>query len=183
MSGGSSLSVGADLELEVRLFGDALPVSGRVAWRRLGPTTIGVECAPSAQLTTLIDELGERLAARRRRGCALLVEADRARAALLAEYLWSHGYDVDEAATPLQAIERLETGDVQLVAIGAHLSTCSGLEFSTFVAECFPRVHRLLVDGEPTEVAAAATRGGVQPLRAVIRNGGGHRGFLRARGG
>jgi CheY-like chemotaxis protein len=145
--GGVPLTRGAPVDLDVRLFGESLRVGGRVAWVATGggPAAMGIELDRDAVLMGAIRELEERLAARVRRGRALLVESDPTRIALLAEYLWSHGYEVEECATPLSGIARLARGDIDLVAIGPHLSTCSGGEFATFVAESFPRIHRLVV--------------------------------------
>jgi CheY-like chemotaxis protein len=145
--GGRPLPRGAAVDFDVRLFGESLSLGGRVAWVSpgAGPAAMGIALDRSAALVEAIGEIEERLAARVRRGRALLVESDPTRIALLAEYLWSHGYEVEECATPLSGIARLARGDIDLVAIGPHLSTCSGGEFATFVAESFPRVHRLVV--------------------------------------
>jgi CheY-like chemotaxis protein len=117
-----------------------------VAWTEAGEhPAMGVLLEQTAELEALLGELETRLSGRRLRGRALLIEAEPSRAALLAEYLWSHGYDIEEVPAPLHAIQRLTQGDVALVAIGPRLSTCSGGEFASFVAEHYPRVHRLVV--------------------------------------
>lgn len=146
VAGSTSLAVGARVEIELRLFGEAIEARGRIAWSGgPGHDALGVALDRGGAVDLLCDELEARLARRRSRGRALLVGADAERAALLGEYLWSHGYEVEEVAAPLSAIDRLAVGDVSMVAIGPHLSTCSGGEFAAFVAENYPRVHRLVV--------------------------------------
>jgi hypothetical protein len=173
--GGATRSIGAPIELEMRILGEAVVARGRVAWATEGPhPQMGVLFDGSAELAALVDALEQRLSGRRARGSALLVEAEPSRAALLAEYLWSHGYDVEEVPAPLHAIERLARGDVRMVAIGPRLSTCSGDEFARFVAENFPRVHRLVVahiahgTGTHTVAAAFEVESVGSSIRAVV---------------
>lgn len=147
LSGGRELRAGEEVALDVRVFGEAMTLTGQVAWSGRGGAgrTAGVALARCPALRDAVDGLAGRLAARVRRGRALLLEAEGSRAALIGEYLWSHGYEVEECTTPLSAIGRLSRGDIDLVSIGPHLSTCSGGEFGMFVAESYPRVHRLVV--------------------------------------
>jgi CheY-like chemotaxis protein len=175
LTGAGHAELGARVELELRLFGESLTVAGRVAWIAEGTHPgLGVALARTPAMADLLGDIEERMAARQPRGCALLVEADPSRAALLAEYLWSHGYDVEEVAAPLSAIDRLALGDVELVAIGPHLSTCSGGEFAAFVAESFPRVHRLVVactgrgTGAHTVAAAFEPERPITAIHAVV---------------
>jgi CheY-like chemotaxis protein len=176
LTGGHPLAIGAGVDLDVRLFGQALTLSGQVAWSARGPAgpTMGIKLGESAALVDALGELEERLAMRSRRGRALLIESNPARAALLGEYLWSHGYEVEECATPLSAIGRLARGDIDMVAIGPHLSTCSGGEFAAFVAESFPRVHRLVVahtaegTGPLTVAAAFESERAVTASHAIV---------------
>jgi CheY-like chemotaxis protein len=161
LTGRCDLPIGAEVRLHVRLFGEPFDADGRVAWIAEGTHPgFGVELADDPEVRERCDEADRRIAGRPRRGAALLVEADRVRAALLAEYLWSHGYEVEEVPAPLSAIQRLAAGSIDLVAIGPALSTCSGAELATFVAENFPHVHRMVVaggaDDGPSETRAGA---------------------------
>jgi hypothetical protein len=167
LTGGDGARIGAPIDLEMRLFGEALNASGHVAWVGEGPHPAMGVALDSRATADILNELEQRLAGRRPRGCALLVEGDSCRAALLGEYLWSHGYDVEEVPVPLSAIDRLACGDIELVAIGPHLSTCSGGEFAAFVAESFPRVHRLVVADIAQGTGALTVAAAYEPDRPV----------------
>jgi hypothetical protein len=147
--GTPAVDVRRPLRFEMRVMGVARVAVGQVAWQQInrhGENSLGVDLSHGRRrLRADLAELVVRAQNRAGRGLALLVDHDQASAALLAEYLWNHGYEVIDETTPLGAIERLESGQIDLVAIGSDLTTCTGGEFAGFVAENFPRVHRLLV--------------------------------------
>ncbi len=74
-----------------------------------------------------------------------MAEGDEDRRGRISEALRRCGFVVLEAATPLEAIVRLQELDpIDLAVVGENVGSTPGSTFLEFVASCFPRVRAQL---------------------------------------
>ncbi len=153
LSGGPRLDPGTHLQVVLRLPGRSPAVFGGKVSRVVRDTRRGAEIAvafdqlSADQEDTIEDTIVFELT-RETRKVVLVIDPEGAKGdQMLLRNLRASGRRVVQAATPLDAIARLEDPRVPIGAVfmGASVGKVRGIEFASFLADTYPKIRRVLL--------------------------------------